>query len=121
MANVLWYNWKAEGPLTEDPSTKEDHYENGRVFATGATIKIKHFRKGTHSNGKNYMFFATVADSKKAASDNCKTTLGTREEKQQKLNLSLLLGGVLIGWVLWALVEGHASAKCREIAMGALL
>ena len=22
----------AEGPLTEDPSTKESHYDNGRVF-----------------------------------------------------------------------------------------
>ena len=38
--------------LTEDPSTKESRYENGRVSLTteAATIKIKHFRRGAPSN-----------------------------------------------------------------------
>ena len=37
-------------------------------FKTEATIKIKHSRRGTHSNGKIHMFLgATVADGKTAA------------------------------------------------------
>ena len=49
-----------EGPLTEDPSTQESHHDNGRVFfTTEAIFKIKHFRRGAHSNGGN-TFLLTV-------------------------------------------------------------
>ena len=35
---------------------------------------------------ETHMFLATIADGKAAASDNCKTALGRREQKLQKLN-----------------------------------
>ena len=71
---------------TEDPSTKESHYEKGKVVcAAEATNKIKHFRKAALSDGKTQVWFvATIADTKAPASDNCKTTLGTTKKNTKK-------------------------------------
>ena len=48
------------------------------------------------------MFWAAIADGKTGASDNCKMTLGGREEKLQNLNLSPLLDGSYLGGSLGA-------------------
>ena len=69
-----------EGPLTEDSSTK-NHYENGRFLTTEATIKIKHFRKGSFQ--RKHMFIATTTDGKTTASDNCKATLESEEQASE--------------------------------------
>ena len=45
-----------------------------RVSGLSKSIKIKHFRRGTHSNGKGHVL--ALADGKIIASDNCKPTLG---------------------------------------------
>ena len=46
-----------EGPLTEDPSTQKSHHDNGRGLTAAATIKVKHFRRGAHSNGGDTCYF----------------------------------------------------------------
>ena len=55
------FTWKtptpSEGLLTEDPSTQESYHDIDRVFTTEATIKIKHFRRGAHSNGGSTCFW----------------------------------------------------------------
>ena len=51
-------------------------------------------RPGQFVHSQKYMFLATMADSKAAASDNCTTAPGRREGKPQKLNLNPLLSEV---------------------------
>ena len=51
---------------------------------------------------ETHVFLPTLADSKTADSDNCKTILRRREEKLQNLNLGLLLDGPSLGGCLGA-------------------
>ena len=54
----------AGGPLTEDPSTKRVTIAMVGFFIAEATIMIKHFRRGAHSNG-NTRFGQSLLTAKK--------------------------------------------------------
>ena len=64
------------------------------LFTTEGSIKIKHLRRGAHSNGKMHALGRYICQ-QNSCSDNCKTKL-------QKLNLSQLLDGSWLGGSLGA-------------------
>ena len=57
-----------EGPLTEGPSTQDNHPDHGRVFTTEATIKSKHFTRKELILREEHICSARVADGQTAAS-----------------------------------------------------
>ena len=73
-------------------------------FTTEENIKIKHFRRRAHLNGKTRMFLATVADGQTAASHGAKG-------KHANIHPESAFGWVLIGWALGRSLMCFGAAK----------